>query len=94
VSAVLRGDWEPSPATLAKLHRAVPQMETSARGQAEHVQEVLEAVRKRCQRIGVREFAKRAGIDRANLTHVLSGQRQTSEAMLAKLELALVRTQD
>ncbi len=89
VSAALCGKREPTSATLEKLYRTVPRMEVADREQAEHVQEVLDAVRKRCQRFGVRRFAKQAGVDAANLAHVLSGRRKLSQIMQTKLEVAL-----
>jgi transcriptional regulator with XRE-family HTH domain len=79
----------PTPATLARLYRAVSQLEREASKEAEHVREVLEAVRRRCRLVGVREFARRAGIDAANLARVLQGRRKPSQLMLAQLEGAL-----
>ncbi len=89
VSAALCGKQEPTSATLEKLYRAVPRLEALACEEDEHVQEVLDAVKKRCQRFGVRWFADQSGVDAANLAHVLSGRRKPSQAMLAKLEVAL-----
>jgi transcriptional regulator with XRE-family HTH domain len=91
VSAVLLRKRKPTPATLAKLYRAVSRLERQASEEVEHVQEVLDAVRRRCRLAGVREFARRAGVDGANLAKVLSGHRKPSQAMLAKLEAALAR---
>jgi transcriptional regulator with XRE-family HTH domain len=89
VSAVLLRKRRPTPATLAKLYKAVSRLETEAREQGRQVREVLEAVRTQCRRIGVRQFAKQAKVDAANLAHVLSGRRKPSQMMLAKLEAAL-----
>jgi transcriptional regulator with XRE-family HTH domain len=89
VSAVLLRKRRPTPATLAKLYRAVSQLEREVSEEAVHVREVLDAIRKRCRLIGVREFARRAGVDSANLAKVLSGRREPSPMMLAKLEAAL-----
>jgi transcriptional regulator with XRE-family HTH domain len=37
----------------------------------------------------LQQFAADAGVDSANLSHVLSGKRRPSRALLAKLEQAL-----
>ena len=90
VSAILSGKRRPTPGTLAKLYRALPRLEQEASEEAESAREVLEAIKERCQAIGVRRFAKQAGVDAANLAKVLSGRRKFSETMRAKLEVALV----
>ena len=89
VSAILRGKRRPNPATLANLYRALPLLQREALEEAELAQEVLEAVRQGCDVIGVRRFARRAGVDAANLAKILSSRRRPSRAMLAKLEAAL-----
>jgi hypothetical protein len=91
VSAVLLRKRSPTPAMLARLYRAIPRMEREASEEAEHIREVLDAVRKRCRLVGVREIARQAGVDGANLAKVLSGQRKPSQMMLTKLEATLVR---
>jgi hypothetical protein len=57
---------------LTRLYRAIPRLERVATEEAEHVQEVLDALRMRCRLIGVREFVNRAGVNGANLAKVLS----------------------
>jgi transcriptional regulator with XRE-family HTH domain len=64
-------------------------LEREASEVAESAREVLEGIKERCQAIGVRRFAKQAGVDSANLAKVLSGRRRPSRAMLAKLKAAL-----
>ena len=91
VSAGLHGDKELDSATLAKLSRAVSRLEAVDREQAEYVQKLLEAVRERCQHIGIRKFATRAGVDGTNLARVLSGRRKPSQTMLAKLGIILAQ---
>jgi hypothetical protein len=76
---------------LRKLSRAVAQLEAADREHAEHVQDLLETVRERCQHVGVREFAAQAGVDAAISTRVLDGRRKSSHAMLAKLETLLAQ---
>jgi transcriptional regulator with XRE-family HTH domain len=89
LSAILIGKLRPTPVTLAKLYRALPLLQREALEEAELAQEVLEAVRQGCDVIGVRRFARRAGVDAANLAKILSSRRRPSRAMLAKLEAAL-----
>jgi len=89
VSAVLCGKRGLASATLEKLYRTVPGMEAADREQAEHVQEILDAVREQCQRFGVRQFAERAGVDAANLAHILSGRRKLSQITQTKLDVTL-----
>jgi transcriptional regulator with XRE-family HTH domain len=89
VSTILRGKRRPTLATLTKLYRALSRLERVALAEAELTREVLEAVKRRCRLIGVRWLAKRAGVDAANLAKALSGRREPSRAMLAKLEAAL-----
>jgi predicted transcriptional regulator len=89
VSAVLLGKREPKPATLAKLHRALSHLEREASEDGEHVREVLDVVRRRCRLVGVREFARRAGVDGANLAKIVSGRRRPSQVMLVRLQVAL-----
>ena len=50
---------------------------------------MLDATRRRCRLIGVREFARRAGMDAANLNRVLKERGKPSRLMLAKLEALL-----
>jgi hypothetical protein len=89
VSAALHTEMELTPATLARFSRAVARLEAADRERAEHVQELLETVRKRCQHVGVRRLAAHSGVNGTNPARVLSGRRKPSEAMLARLEVAL-----
>jgi transcriptional regulator with XRE-family HTH domain len=91
VSALLCGKQEPTPATLKKLYRAIPRLETAYLEKAEHTQNVLNEVKVCCQSSSERWFAARAGVDQADLARILSGRRKPSEAILAKLELTLER---
>ena len=50
---------------------------------------VLEWAREEGGRIGLRQLADTAGVDRANLRAVFAGRRKVSPAMLAKLEAVL-----
>jgi transcriptional regulator with XRE-family HTH domain len=94
VSAILCGKCRPNAATLAKLYQALPRPERVASEEAQLAREVLGTVKRRCQPIGVRRFARYAEVDGANLTKILSGRRTPSRAMLAKLEAALTQGPD
>ncbi len=89
VSAVLLGKREPRPATLAKLHRALANLEGEAREASEHARELLERAKEACRAMGQRRFAERAGVDASNLAHVLNGRRKPSQLMLENLRACL-----
>jgi hypothetical protein len=72
-------------------HRSIPRLEREALEEARHVREVLDAVRKCCWLVGVREYARQAEVDGANLAKVLNGQRKPSQVMLAKLQVMLAQ---
>jgi hypothetical protein len=89
VSAAVNCEQVLAPTSLRKITWAAAQLEAGDREQAEHMQELLETVRKRCLHVGVRKFAAHAGVDGTNLARALSGRRKPSEAMLVRLEVAL-----
>ena len=89
VSAAVNCERVLAPISLRKLTWAAAQLEAGDRERAEHVQELLEMVRKRCQHVGVRRFAAHARLDGTNLARALSGRRRPSEAMLVRLKVAL-----
>jgi transcriptional regulator with XRE-family HTH domain len=89
VSSAVHTEQELTPTTLGTFSRAVARLEAADREPAEHLQELLETVRKRCQHVGVRRLAAYSGVDGTNLARVLSGRRKPSEAMLVRLEEAL-----
>jgi transcriptional regulator with XRE-family HTH domain len=90
VSAILHSKRKSTLATLAKLHRALPYLDREANDQTKHVHELLDATKDECRRIGsIRQFARQAGVDGANLAHVLSGRRKPSQGMLMKVRRAL-----
>ncbi len=49
---------------------------------------ILPLIRQRCQDVGLRQFAKRIGIDDGHLSRILSGQRQPTGKLLARLRQA------
>ena len=50
--------------------------------------DILPLIRQRCQEVGLRQFAKRIGIDDGHLSRILSGQRQPTGKLLARLRQA------
>lgn len=86
---MLLGKRNPNPSTLTKLCMAVSCLQSAERDEAEQARIVLDGVRLHCRLTGLRLFARRAGIDPANLNRVLKGHTKPSRLMLAKLEAAL-----
>ncbi len=86
---MLLGKRVPRPATLARLHGALASLEADARQTTEHEGEVLGRAEEACQRSGLRQTAEWAGVDAANLAHVLSGRRKPSGLVLEKLRSSL-----
>jgi transcriptional regulator with XRE-family HTH domain len=68
---------------------AVSRLQRIERDEAEQTNSVLEEVRRNCQLTGLRDFARRAGIDPANLNRILKGRRKPSQLVLAKLQALL-----
>lgn len=85
VSAILQGKRRPRRETLATLWHAAVALEQAEQEREAEARDVIEAVRERCQEIGLREVARRTGVDAANLSKVLSGCRKLSNAMLKSL---------
>jgi DNA-binding protein H-NS len=71
---------------LLQLWQAAVKLQQEERDREIEVRNVIEAVRERCQQVGLREVARQAGVDASNLAKVLSGQRSASQTMLANLE--------
>lgn len=93
VSKIVRGKQKVSPTSLIRLYHAVSQLKKAAYEQEKHEQEILDEVRESCKKTSIRRFAKRAGMDAANLSHVLNNNREPSPAMLALLTAAITREQ-
>jgi transcriptional regulator with XRE-family HTH domain len=91
LSAVLLGKRQPNPSTLAKLSLAIYRLQKVERDETEQTQNVLDRVRKHCEGSGLRRFARRAGVDPANLASVLKGRRKPGRLMLAKLQAFLAQ---
>ena len=56
--------------------------------------DILPLIRQRCQEVGLRQFAARAKMAHGHLSLVLSGQRQPSPQLLARLRRAMMRDDD
>ena len=80
---------EPRTSTLAKVHRALANLEAEAREASEHTRGMLERAKMVCRVMGRRRFAERAGVDASNLVHVLNDPHKLSQLMLAKLRACL-----
>jgi transcriptional regulator with XRE-family HTH domain len=91
LSAVLLGKRQPKPSTFAKLSLAIYRLQKVERDETEQTQNVLDRVRKHCEGSGLRRFARRAGVDPANLASVLKGRRKPGRLMLAKLQAFLAQ---
>jgi transcriptional regulator with XRE-family HTH domain len=91
LSAVLLGKRQPSKTTLTKLYRALPRIERDAREQIDDAQDVLDTVREQSQRTSIRQLAKWADLDASNIAHVLSGRREPSRKMIARLRALIAQ---
>ncbi len=89
LSAVLLGKRSPGPSTLTRLCMAVSRLQRAESEGVEQARSVLEEVRRHSRFTGLRRFAKRAGVDPANLNRVLKGRGNPSQPMLAKLQAIL-----
>jgi hypothetical protein len=87
---VLLDKRNPSPSTLAKLCMAVSRLRRAESEEADQANIVLEEARRNCEFECLRQFARRAGVDPANLNGVLKGRRRLSQLMLAKLQVTLL----
>ncbi len=88
-SAVLLGKRTPCPSVLTKLCRAASRLQRAESEEAEQIKSVLDEARRRCKLKGLRNLARRAGIDPANLNSVLKGRGEPSRLVLAKLQALL-----
>jgi hypothetical protein len=73
----------------AALTRAVERLAKDDRERAAHESTLLEDARKRCEAIGLREFARQAGVDPSNLAKVLDKRRRPNSRMLGRIREAI-----
>jgi hypothetical protein len=88
---LLLGKRQPNFLTLAKMCGAVSRLQSAEKEEVEQTRSLLGAVRRRCKLERLRRFARRAGVDPANLNRVLEDRRKPSKVLLAKLQATLVR---
>lgn len=89
LTMILTERRHPADALLARLAVAAVALDTARRQRDDEAQSALVAVRDECRRLGLRRFARKAGIDDGHLARLLAGSRQPSPAMLAKLHGAM-----
>lgn len=77
VSRFMKGERSATYVTLTKLRQAVQKLDS----ESIRADGVLAVVRMRCEQIGLRGFARQAGVDPANLGAALRGDRPMSDAM-------------
>ncbi|MDA8049586.1 MAG: hypothetical protein M0002_06210, partial [Rhodospirillales bacterium] len=85
VAMILKGRARPTNAIMARLAGAA----VAVNAAAAEAEQVTEGVRLECRRIGLRAFARLAGIDDGLLARLLTGSRRPSATMLAALRRAL-----
>ena len=86
---MLLGKRYANPSTLTKLCVAMSRLRRVVRDEAEQTKSVLDGVRRRCELEGLRQFARRARVDFANLNRALKGRTKPSPQMMAKLQAFL-----
>ena len=89
VSDILSSKRNPRVDIWLKLMRAAQALQAKQYQADQKNKELLEMIRDRCNQQSTRGIAKASGIDPANLSHVLSGKRNLTISMRAKLETLL-----
>jgi len=72
-------------ATLKVVERAIPQIEAAHAEQHVRAQQLLDWARAECNRMGIRELARRLDTDPANLVKVLVGKRRASRSLIGTM---------
>ena len=93
VSAIARGGRNPSRAALEVLARGVAALNAERGSEAVSVADTLPVIRQACEQHGIRNIARVAGIDDANLSRIVAGKRNASATMIAALLAAIGRLQ-
>jgi hypothetical protein len=88
---LLLGKRQPNLLTLAKMCVAVSRLQSAEMEEVEQTRSLLGEVRRRCKLERSRRFARRAGVDPANLNRVLENRRKPSKVMLAKPQVLLAQ---
>jgi hypothetical protein len=74
---------------IASLTQSVDRLAENERRRFASQNTLMEAVRKRCATVGLREFARQVGVDPGNLSAVLANRRWPSDRMVSKLRSGL-----
>ena len=90
-SSVITGARCPSPAVLELLTRAVAALNAEQDRAAAEAADRLQAVRRACDRHGIRHVARIARINDANLSRIIAGKRRASPVTTAALMAAIRR---
>ena len=91
LSAVLLGERNPSPSTLAKMCITVSRLQKEEVGRVEKTTSLLDDVKMHCRHTGLRRFARQAEMDPAKLNRLLKGRSKPSLSILMKLKKDLDR---
>ena len=91
VSAIASGGRKPSRAALEVLAKAVAALNAERGPEAVSVTDILPVIRQACEQHGIRNIARVAGIDDANLSRIVAGKRNASATMIAALSKAIAR---
>ena len=91
VSAIAIGGRNPSRAALEVLAKAVASLNAERGSKAVSIGYGLRAIRQACEQHGIRNVARVAGIDNANLSRIVAGKRNASATMIAALSAAIAR---
>jgi hypothetical protein len=87
LSRVLTGQVKPTPQSLIRIQRAIE----AFRKEEQEKKEILSKAKAISRQIGLRKFATLAGVDAANLSHCLSGNRNLSPSLLDKIQIAVMK---
>ncbi|MDE2200198.1 MAG: helix-turn-helix transcriptional regulator, partial [Rhodospirillales bacterium] len=93
VSAIAAGGRKPSRVALDVLARGVAALNAERRPEAVSAVDILPAIREACERFGIRNLARVAGINDANLSRIIAGTRNASADMIVALMAAIGRLQ-
>lgn len=92
VSDILSGKRNPQVEIWLKLMRAAQALGVQKYQAEQKNQIILKMIKDMCDQQSIRKVARGSGIDPANLSHVLNGQRKLTKFMLAKFEPLLGST--
>jgi hypothetical protein len=94
LAGVLKGMRPVGSREASRMTASVEQLDENDRQQREREAELIEDVRKRCEAVGLREFARQAHVDPSNLAKVLEGKRSRSNWIISRLRSASLGSDD